>query len=253
MKDKIVTILLCIIVLVILIRTGISFAKVEEFGDIIEIIPDNNFGEQDYINSDSGNQNYINSDSGQKPIEEILFSDVKKSDWYYNSVKYVYTNNIIQGTTTTTFKPNDKLTRGQLATILWRMEGMPSAKIANRFPDVKSGDYYYEAVRWASEKKVVNGYKDGKFGPKDNITREQLAVMLQNYARYKKRDVSKIADIFGFKDVNGISSYAKNAVAWAIQNKIISGKENGTKIDPKGNASRAEAAAMIQNYRTYVK
>ena len=130
---------------------------------------------------------------------------------------------------------------------------MPSAKIANRFPDVKSGDYYYEAVRWASEKKVVNGYKDGKFGPKDNITREQLAVMLQNYARYKKKNITKTTNISKFKDASGVASYATNAVKWAVANKIISGKENGTKIVPRGNATRAEASAMVEAYCSYVK
>ena len=182
----------------------------------------------------------------------IPFMDVGRNDWYYDSVKSVSNDGVIAGTTDYTYNPSGKLTRGQLATILWRMAGMPKVK-GKEFPDVKTTDYYYQAIQWASANKIVNGYATGKFGPKDNVTREQLAVMLQNYAKYKKINVSKVADISKYKDVKGVSSYATNAVAWAIQNKIISGKENGTRIDPKGNASRAEAAAMIQNYRTYVK
>lgn len=188
-----------------------------------------------------------------KVTNGIPFMDVKKSDWYYDSVKYVSSNKIITGTTDYTYNPSGKLTRGMLATILWRMEGMPKATKGINFPDVKTTDWYYEAIKWAYANKIVSGYSTGKFGPKDNVTREQLAVMLNNYATYKKKDTSKVADISKFADVKGISSYAKNAVAWAVKNNIISGKSNGTRIDPKGNATRAGAAAMIQNYRTYVK
>lgn len=178
----------------------------------------------------------------------IPFMDVGQNDWYYNSVKYVSENKIIKGTTNYTYNPNGKLTRGQLATILWRMAGMPYAKNGKNFPDVKSSDYYYEAVKWASANKVVNGYSNGTFGANNDITREQLAVMLQNYARYKKKSVTKKADISKYKDVSGVSSYAKDAVAWAIKNRIISGKENGTRIAPQGKATRAEVAAMIESY-----
>ena len=127
------------------------------------------------------------------------------------------------------------------------MEGEPQTN-SDRFPDVKSSDWYFQAVNWAESNGIVNGYQTGKFGPKDDITREQLAAILMNYARYKGIDLDARGNTDKFIDFDNTGKYFKDAVSWCVANKIISGKENGTKIDPKGNASRAEVAAMIQNY-----
>ena len=180
------------------------------------------------------------------------FKDVKKGVWYFDSVKYCYDNGIIMGTTDTTFSPNTNVTRGNLVTILWRMEGSPRLSGNISFPDVKESDYYYEAVKWAEKSGVVHGYDTGKFGPNNNISREQLATILNNYAKYKKKDTSNKADLTKFTDNKKISSYAREGVAWAVAKKVMSGKVNGTMVDPQGKASRAEAAAMIQNYCNYV-
>ena len=180
------------------------------------------------------------------------FRDVSKNVWYYNSVKYCYDNGIIMGTTEETFSPNNNLTRGNLVTILWRMEGSPKVSGSLSFPDVKETDYFYEAVKWAEKTGVVHGYDTGKFGPNNNISREQLATILNNYAKYKKKDTKAQADLTKFTDNKKISSYAREGVAWAVAKKVMSGKVNGTMVDPQGMASRAEAAAMIQNYCNYV-
>ena len=180
------------------------------------------------------------------------FKDVSQNVWYYNSVKYCFDNGIIMGTTDTTFSPNTNVTRGNLVTILWRMEGSPKVSGSISFPDVKETDYYYEAVKWAEKSGVVHGYDTGKFGPNNNISREQLATILNNYAKYKKKDTSNKADLTKFTDNKKISSYAREGVAWAVAKKVMSGKVNGTIVDPQGMASRAEAAAMIQNYCNYV-
>ena len=180
--------------------------------------------------------------------KKLPFKDVSRDVWYYNSVKYCYENGIIMGTTDTTFSPNTNVTRGNLVTILWRMEGSPKVSGDISFPDVKTSDYYYEAVKWAEKTGVVHGYDTGKFGPNNYISREQLATILNNYAKYKKKDTSKKADLSTFTDNKKISSYAKEGVAWAVGNKVMSGKNEGTRVDPQGKATRAEAAAMIQNY-----
>ena len=185
-------------------------------------------------------------------ITELPFTDVDADNWYYNSVKYCYENGIIMGTTDITFSPNTNVTRGNLVTILWRMEGSPKVNGDVSFPDVKTSDYYYEAVKWAEKTGVVHGYETGKFGPNNNISREQLATILNNYAKYKKKDTSKKADLSTYTDNAKISSYAREGVAWAVGNKVMSGKNEGTRVDPQGRATRAEAAAMIQNYCTYV-
>ena len=196
----------------------------------------------------------VANDLGYKFVarSEVPFSDIKTSDWYYNSVKYCTDNKIIYGTSDTTFSPNNNLTRANLVTILWRMEGSPKSQEGQKFSDVKSQEYYYDAVNWAGSKGIVNGYEDGKFRPNNNITREQLATILMNYARFKGKDTSSRADLSKFKDQNGISSYAKDSISWAVAKKVMSGKVNGTMADPSGTAIRAEAAAMIQNYCNYV-
>jgi hypothetical protein len=175
------------------------------------------------------------------------FTDIRLNGWYYEAVKYVYQNKIFYGTTATTFEPGKNLTRGMLVTVLWRMEGEPSSEKAG-FTDTKETSYYYNAVNWAASAGVVHGYSETSFGPNDNITRQQLAVILRNYASYKGYDVSTKKDITSFEDFEQVSSYAVDAVSWAVGKGIINGKSNGTQIDPKGNATRAEAAAMLTNY-----
>ena len=185
-------------------------------------------------------------------ISELPFTDVDADNWYYNSVKYCYDNKIIMGTTNETFSPNTNVTRGNLVTILWRMEGNPKVSGDISFPDVKETDYYFEAVKWAEKTGVVHGYDTGKFGPNNNISREQLATILNNYAKYKKKDTKVESDLSKFEDNKKISSYAREAVSWAVAKKVMSGKVNGTIVDPQGRATRAEAAAMIQNYCSYI-
>ena len=182
---------------------------------------------------------------------ETIFNDVKTSDWYYDSVKYAFATGMIYGNTDTTFNPKGNLTRGMLVTILHRMEGFPTGTGKN-FSDVKQGQYYYDAVKWAAGAKVVSGYDNGKFGPNDNITREQLAAILMNYAKYKGKNTSARANLNKFADNKKISSYFRDSVSWAVANKIISGKDNGKNVDPKGTATRAEVAAMLSNYCSYV-
>ena len=180
------------------------------------------------------------------------FIDVKKSDWYYNAVEYTYQRGIISGATETEFRPSAKITRGMIVTILWRMEGSPKVTGVEDFTDVK-GQYYYDAVRWAAKNGVVNGYGDGRFGPNANITREQLATILCNYAKYKKKNTNVTVDISKYKDWNKVSSYARASMQWAIKTGVVTGKENGTKVDPQGTATRGEAACMIYNYCTKIK
>ena len=132
------------------------------------------------------------------------------------------------------------------------MEGSKVEGNNQKFVDVTKNQYYYDAVNWAASKGIVNGYEDGKFRPNNNITREQLATILMNYARYKGKDTRERTDLNKFVDNKGISSYAKDSISWAVAKKVMSGKVNGTMADPSGTAIRAEAAAMIQNYCNYV-
>ncbi|MCX4302508.1 MAG: leucine-rich repeat protein [Clostridia bacterium] len=181
-------------------------------------------------------------------LTDLPFHDVAGNAWYYNAVKYCYNNNIISGTTSTTFSPATQITRGMLVTILHRMEGSPKVSGTPKFKDVKnSKQYYYTAVKWASDKKIVSGYKNGNFGPNDPITREDLSVILYKYAKYKGKNLSKSNNLSAFSDRNKISSYALPQMKWAVGVGVITGNKNGT-LNPRGTATRAEAAAMIQKY-----
>ena len=185
-------------------------------------------------------------------VSVLPFKDVGLGDWFYEAVKYCNYKGIILGATDTEFRPNKNITRGMIVTILWRMEGQPTVTGVKDFPDVNTKDYYSKAVRWATKNKVVNGYNNGNFGPNDNITREQLATILCNYAKYKGKNVNVTADTSKFADWYKVTGYARPAMNWAIKTGVITGKYNGTKVDPQGTASRAEAAGMIYNYCTKI-
>lgn len=196
-----------------------------------------------------------NSQKFTLTVNVILpYTDIKNNVWYTNALEYMFTNNYISGTTESTFSPNMELSRAMLVCILWNMEGKPKTTAINKFPDVKNGVWYTDAIKWASSKGVINGYKDGTFGPNDSITREQLACILANYAKYKKCYTKPTTNNLGkFLDNNMISAWAVESVNWAVTNRVINGAENGTKINPINSASRAEAITMVKNYIDRIK
>lgn len=152
------------------------------------------------------------------------------------------------------FSPAQKLNRGMTVTILHRLAGTPSAETPNRFSDVEDGSWYEDAVSWASSREIVTGYDEESFGPSDDITREQMAVIFYRYAKDAGMDVTSagqgvdlISESSGYSDGHEVSSYAADAVKWAVGSGLISGRDDGT-LDPKGTASRAEAAQILKNF-----
>ena len=187
-----------------------------------------------------------------KEIKEIPFADVEINGWEYTAVRYMWQNEYISGVTSAFFAPNMKLTRGMLVTILHNMEGKPYVAGKCKFPDVQNTqEYYYNAIKWASSNKIVSGYNNGKFGPNDNITREQLAVILWKYSKYKGTYKAVKADYSQFKDSKNISSFAREGMNWAVGSGVITGS-NGM-LNPLGTATRAEVASMIFKYCTRIK
>ncbi len=172
------------------------------------------------------------------------FTDVTEDSWYSEAVRYVYENNLMMGTGENTFNPNDMTTRGMIVTILHRLEGSPAAG-ANSFTDLED-KYYANAVAWASENNIASGYGNDKFGPEDSITREQLAAILMNYAKYKGYDITAKADLSRFEDSNDISSWARDALSWANAEGLIQGDNNN--LMPAGNATRAQVAAILNRF-----
>ena len=172
------------------------------------------------------------------------FPDVAYNHWASKVVQRAAKLGLVSGYDNGCFGPEDNITRGQAAVILWRMAGSPKTG-SRSFPDVKSDAYYYQAVRWAGSLGVVNGHADGTFRPADKVTREQLAVMLANYARRvgKKTVVGSASDYANMKDASKVADYAQQAVGWCFRNKILSGSQGN--VLPKGNATRAQAAKML--------
>ena len=180
---------------------------------------------------------------------KLPFTDVNENYWFYTAVKYNYENKMILGLNDTTFAPNKTLTRAMLVTILHRMEGMPYQAGVSKFPDVQDTTaYYYVAVKWATANNIVSGYDNGNFGPNDPITREQLAVILNQYCKYKGKYKAVTADLNQFKDANKISSFAKWGMNWAVGSGVITGNAETKTLNPQGTATRAETASMLYKY-----
>ena len=178
------------------------------------------------------------------------FTDVKETDWFYDDVMFVYENGLMVGTSGTTFSPYNNTTRAQIAVIFYRLAGSPAVEGKNTFTDVEYGPgtaWYYDAVTWVQQSGIMGGYGNNLFGPNDPVTREQLASIFYNYAKYKGYDVSTTGSLDRFTDKDSVSAWAQEAMKWAVGNGIINGKENNI-LDPKGTATRAEIAAMLHRF-----
>ena len=181
------------------------------------------------------------------------FDDVPIGTWYYDSVKNVSDKGIITGYNATTFGPFDNLKREQLVNILWRIDGKPyAAELENNFTDILPFEWYTDAIKWANANGIVKGYGGTTlFGRGDNILRQDLAIMLANFAKYKGRYIVPTTTLDKFADKNTVSNYAVEAIKWATENGILSGNanEDGTRtIAPLKNAKRCEAAVMLTRF-----
>ena len=183
----------------------------------------------------------------QGEATDLPFSDVTESDWFYDAVTYAYENGLMDGVGTGLFAPNSETTRAQLVTILYRLAGQPAPSGDSGFSDVETGIWYTDAVAWAAQNGIVNGVSDTQFAPGDDITREQLAVILYRYATYQGYDVSQRADLSGFVDAGTISTYAQEALSWANAQGLVLGFEDDS-LRPQGNASRAQIAAVLMRF-----
>ena len=178
---------------------------------------------------------------------KLPFGDVTVSDWFYDDVRYVYANGIMDGTSSDRFAPNAPLTRAMIVTILYRMDGSPAMSGASDFKDVDSNKWFAKAVAWAAANGIVNGYGSGLFGPNDPVTREQLAAILYRYTAYCKASTTMNGDnLASFTDLSTVSGYALESMNWAVGEKLLKGANS--KLDPKANATRAQVAAIIHRY-----
>lgn len=225
------------------LRPDITTAEVKEIlKKTADRIPDEDMQEIGVLNCESA----LKATGGKVWLP---FKDVAVNSWYYDHVAYIYKQEIMTGLTDTIFGPEDGLVRAQFAMILYRLVGEPEALYMWTFPDVGENEWYTDAVAWAGECGVITGYtNNGCFGPNDLINREQLAVMLYRYTKIQESDMGPVdySEMERFEDSASVSDFAKDAVAWAVNAGIIQG-DNG-RINPQGNASRAECATMTERF-----
>ena len=203
---------------------------------------------RDVAKSHTISASFVPDDGGESAWENP-FDDVDEAAWYFDAVRYVFENGLLQGTSDTLFSPDLTTTRAMIVTVLWRMAEEPVINYAMTFDDVPEGLWYSEAVRWAAGEGIVTGYDDTRFGPNDAVTREQLAAMLYRYAVNQGRDVSVGEDtnILSYADAFSVSEYAVSALQWACGEGIVTGRDDGT-LSPQDSALRSEFAAMLMRF-----
>lgn len=196
------------------------------------------------------------------PLAEkpFLFEDVTKGKWYYDAIYYVYQRGLMSGNNKsgTLFSPNENTNRAMIVTILDMLTAedeladlmVPLAGEPKSFPDVEAGKWYTAHVQWAAAAGIVGGYKEGTFGPLDDVTREQLVVILYQYAGKLGADRSGRADLSGYEDNARVSGYAREAMEWAVEIGLLTGRKDGgvVRLEPKGTATRAEVAVVMMNF-----
>lgn len=177
------------------------------------------------------------------------FQDVQPGKWYYTAVDYAVSEKLFSGTSATTFSPEEPMTRGMFVTVLGNKAKIdPKEYPTSSFSDVKAGVWYAPNVEWAVQNGIVNGTGGGRFSPNKSVTREQMAVILYNYAKFTNCDLTVRAGLLDqFPDGGRVSGYAKYAMEWAITHKIING--SGGNLDPGGTATRAQVAQIFYSSR----
>ena len=176
------------------------------------------------------------------------FTDVSDTDWCYDAVAYVHERGIMNGYSQDTFGPQNRLSRAQLAQILYNLEGRPQTdSVSGSYGDLTPGAWYEDAISWAVKSGVLSGYGDGNMRPNQAVSRQQLAAMLYRYAQHKGNDVSQSADLDGFQDRDQVAAYAQAPLQWAVAAGIVNGTSADT-LSPNGSASRAQTAVMLMRF-----
>lgn len=272
MNRKILAILVCITMLLSCLSVYAYAATIEveiDLGGLFDDEPVVNPDDGDDENGDGNNNGKDDNDDGkgnggpsrpnnereefddnEEEVKEWTnpFSDVKENDWFFNTVKFASENGIMNGVSENEFAPNQTLTRAMLVTILYRVEGSPRLESDSTFSDVSLSDWYGAPIIWAAENGIVNGVSETEFAPNNAITREQIAAIMYRYANAKGYDVTQGGmAVREYEDYESISSWASEAMQWAVNTKLINGKTETT-VCPQDNATRAEAATIIMRF-----
>ena len=173
------------------------------------------------------------------------FDDVAADAWYCDAAEYVYEQGIMAGTDDRIFEPNANLNRAQAVQILYNLENQPEATASAGYTDT-AGHWAINAINWAAENGIVSGVGNNRFDPNSPVSREQFAVMMYNYARYKGYDLSAQADLTTFPDNGKVSSWALRALQWANGEGLINGSDGS--LLPGGTATRGQAASILMKF-----
>lgn len=195
--------------------------------------------------------NVVGGGAVSEPEDQKLpFTDVHQDNWFYDAVAHVAKNGYFKGTSETTFSPYAPMTRSMFVTVLGRMAGVAvDHNTTAGFDDVVAGSWYAGYVQWASDNGIVNGTSDTTFSPDDYVTREQMAAFLYRYAKYAGLDVTASDSVMNsFADADSVSTWAKEAMAWATFKGIINGTDSG--LEPQASATRSQVAQIILNFQT---
>ena len=189
---------------------------------------------------------YVDSETPALGHKCAAYTDIP-TDWAKEGICFVIENGLMIGTTSTTFAPKDTLTRAMLVTVLYRMAGSPAVDAPSGFTDVADGQWYSDAIAWAAANGIVNGVGGNKFAPSEPVTREQLAAI---FFRYAKAEAPEADVLSGYPDAEAISTYARDAMAWAVSTGLVTGSKeaDGTYLAPQGLAAREQAAAILMRY-----
>ena len=189
---------------------------------------------------------YVDSETPALGHKCAAYTDIP-TDWAKEGICFVIENGLMVGTTSTTFAPKDTLTRAMLVTVLYRMAGSPAVDAPSGFTDVADGQWYSDAIAWAAANGIVNGVGGNKFAPSEPVTREQLAAI---FFRYAKAEAPEADVLSGYPDAEAISTYARDAMAWAVSTGLVTGSReaDGTYLAPQGLAAREQAAAILMRY-----
>lgn len=197
---------------------------------------------------------YVCKNCGRISLYNLTFADVNDTDWYAEAVSYVVERELFNGRNAWEFDPLTQMSRVELVTVIWRLAGKPDFTNTDKpnFTDCTAGAWYTAALNWATKHEIVNGMGDGTFAPDEPVTREQIVTIIYRYAKLVEADVSAEADFTDFVDSAAVSSYAKDAMSWAVGIGLIQGDQDHA-INPKANATRAEVATMMMRLHQFLQ
>lgn len=185
--------------------------------------------------------------TGEVPL---AFTDVLLGQWYYEDVRFVVEGGLFQGVGGGRFNPGGTMERGMMTTVLHRLAGEPPVSGAQMFTDVPAEVWYAPGTAWCAQQKIVEGVGGGRFNPSGKVTREQIAVMLYKYAMQTGHAVTERGELSGFADSRSVSSWAADAMSWAVGTKILNGSDG--KLLPGASATRAQVAAMLHRFSDWL-